>query len=115
MDLLWVPVGDAYTLGPAHQEVKQTGIFPQHVFLVAVTEDFFYFSKHRVRPSSLDFISIFSTLTAAAMPEPSRRSVAIRSHFSGKRGRIESGRSLFVLSENLNQLEKFLVLPRHEP
>jgi len=54
MDLLWAPVGVAYTLGPAHQEVKQTGIFPQHVFLVAVTVDLFYLSKHRIRPSSLD-------------------------------------------------------------
>jgi hypothetical protein len=50
MDLLWAPVGDAYTLGPAQQEVKQTGIFPQHVFLIAITVDLFYLSKHRVRP-----------------------------------------------------------------
>lgn len=101
MDLLWAPVGDAYTLGPGHQEVKQTGVFPQHVFLVAVTEDLFYFSKHRIRPSSLDC----SFNDDQPQPRLSNPGGPLRSdsNLLGKRGGLESGGSLFVLSENLSQ------------
>ena len=93
---------DAYTLGPAHQEVKQTGISPQYVFLVAVTEDLFYFSKHCVRPSSLNG-SFDHDRRNGTRAIPVVRRDPIQLFRKGRR--IESGRSLFALSENLSKWE----------
>lgn len=46
-------MGNEYTLEARHQQVKETGVFPYDVFLVAVTDELFDFPKHPFTSLSL--------------------------------------------------------------